>query len=201
MRVLPAGACPPRKCNFFVSRARAIELYICSLFVREPGAAARRRAHKSYYNEKLKRVLGAAACRLEESMDEEFDMPQSEENESEIIRERHERRRAKRRRIHKRRKIIRRVLFGVFLLFLMTYFSMVLYTSNFSVMETEQADFFEYNDGLDVEAFAVRSEEYITNSKKGIISYTVDDGEKINAGGYVGIAPSICAAPVIMFLT
>ncbi|MBQ1390010.1 MAG: hypothetical protein IIY78_10375 [Clostridia bacterium] len=118
-------------------------------------------------------------------MDEEFDMPQSEENESEIIRERHERRRAKRRRIHKRRKIIRRVLFGVFLLFLMTYFSMVLYTSNFSVMETEQADFFEYNDGLDVEAFAVRSEEYITNSKKGIISYTVDDGEKINAGGSV----------------
>ncbi len=118
-------------------------------------------------------------------MDEEYNTHKTDEHDADIIRQRHERRRAKRRKIRRRRKLITRIFAGVFALFFLTYFSMLLYTSNFNVMETEQADFYEYSDGLDVEAVALRSEEYITNSKKGIISYTAGDGEKINAGGTV----------------
>ena len=86
----------------------------------------------------------------------------------------------------KRRRItVGRVIAALVILFTLTYFSMVVYTSNFTMLETEQADFYELNDSVEVEATALRSEEYITNTKKGIISYTVEDGEKVNAGGTV----------------
>ncbi len=85
----------------------------------------------------------------------------------------------------KRRITAGRIAAAVIVLFILTYFSMVVYTSNFTMLETEQADSFELNDCIEVEATAVRDEEYITNNKKGIISYTVEDGEKVNAGGVV----------------
>ena len=53
------------------------------------------------------------------------------------------------------------------------------------MIETEQAGWFEVNDYVEADAYAVRSEEYIQNTKKGIIAYVADDGEKINAGGSV----------------
>lgn len=85
----------------------------------------------------------------------------------------------------KRRISVGRILAALFILFLLAYASMLIYTSNFTMLETEQADFFELNDFVEVEAVALRSEEYITNSKKGIISYTLEEGEKVNAGGTV----------------
>lgn len=95
------------------------------------------------------------------------------------------RRRYKSKKKKKRGLTAGRVAAALFALFLLVYISMVIYTSNFTMLETEQADFFELNDSVEVEAVALRNEEYITNSKKGMISYTVDDGEKVNAGGVV----------------
>ena len=86
----------------------------------------------------------------------------------------------------KKRKIpVARILAALFALFLLVYASMLIYTSNFTMLETEQADFYELSDCVEAEAFILRDEEYITNSKKGIISYTLSDGEKVNAGGTV----------------
>ena len=93
------------------------------------------------------------------------------------------RRRYKKKR--KRRISIGRILAALFIMFLLVYASMLIYTSNFTMLETEQADFYELSDSVEAEAVVLRDEEYITNSKKGIISYTADDGEKVNAGGTV----------------
>ncbi len=93
--------------------------------------------------------------------------------------------RNKKRKEKKRRETVGRVLLALFMLFVLAYVSMTIYTSNFTMLETEQADYYELNDGVEVEAVALRNEVYITNSKKGIISYTVSDGEKVNAGGTV----------------
>ncbi len=93
--------------------------------------------------------------------------------------------RNKKRKEKKRRETVGRVLLALFMLFVLAYVSMTIYTSNFTMLETEQADYYELSDGVEVEAVALRNEVYITNSKKGIISYTVSDGEKVNAGGTV----------------
>lgn len=77
-------------------------------------------------------------------------------------------------------------IFGVLLImFFLVYFSMLIYTSNFTMIETEKACYFEVNDYIEVNAYALRNEEYIHNTKGGIIAYVADDGEKVNAGGTV----------------
>jgi len=77
-------------------------------------------------------------------------------------------------------------IFGTILIvFFIVYFSMAVYTSNFSVMQTEQVTYQTLSDYIEVNAFALRKEEYIQNTKEGIISYTIGDGEKVNAKGSV----------------
>lgn len=77
-------------------------------------------------------------------------------------------------------------IFGVLVvLFFLVYFSMLIYTSNFTMIETEQAGYFEINDYVEVNAYAVRSEEYVHNTKGGILAYVIEDGKKVNAGGSV----------------
>ncbi len=89
------------------------------------------------------------------------------------------------RRKRKNRLPIGRILGAVIVVLLLTYISVLIYTSNFTLMETEQADYFEINDYVEAKAYAVRDEEYIRNTKNGIIAYVIDDGEKVNAGGTV----------------
>ena len=93
--------------------------------------------------------------------------------------------RKKRRQRRKRISIAGKILTSIFFLFLLCYAAMLVYTSNFTMLITEQADLYEISDSVEVEAVALRSEQYITNSKKGIISYTLDDGEKVRSGGTV----------------
>ena len=77
-------------------------------------------------------------------------------------------------------------IFGTILIaFLVVYFSIAVYTSNFSVMQTEQTTYISLSDYIEVNAFAVRREEYIQNTKEGILSYIISDGEKVNAKGAV----------------
>lgn len=94
----------------------------------------------------------------------------------------------RRRRRHKKKRLPLGKIFGVlFILFFLVYFSMLFYTSNFTMIETEQASWFEVSDYVEVNAYAVRKEDYIQNGQKGIIAYVVDDGEKVNAGGKVAV--------------
>ncbi len=94
----------------------------------------------------------------------------------------------KNRRFKKKKKIrfpVGRVFGAIVTLFLLAYVSMLVYTSNFTMTETEQADYFEVNDYVEAKAYAVRSEEYIQNTKDGIIAYVINDGDKVSAGGTV----------------
>ncbi len=85
----------------------------------------------------------------------------------------------------KKRLPIGRILGVAFTLLVLTYVSMLVYTSNFTMIETEEAEQFEINDYIEVNAIAVREEEYVQTSKDGILAYVLDDGEKVNAGGTV----------------
>ena len=93
--------------------------------------------------------------------------------------------RKKRSRKKKRRFLLGRILGTVLVLFFLVYFSMLVYTSNFTMTETEKASWAEVNDYVEVNAYALRNEEYIHNTNKGILAYVVDDGEKVNAGGKI----------------
>lgn len=86
----------------------------------------------------------------------------------------------------KKKKIpIGRILGVLFTLLVLTYISMLIYTSNFTMIETEEADQFEVNAYVEVNAIALRQEVYVENTKDGILSYVIDDGQKVNAGGTV----------------
>ena len=101
--------------------------------------------------------------------------------ENEEIRERPQKRYKKK----KFRFPIGRILGVIFVMFLLVYVVTLVYTSNFSMLETEQVTHFEINDYLEVNATALRREEYITNNRAGIVAYNINDGEKVNAGGAV----------------
>lgn len=77
-------------------------------------------------------------------------------------------------------------IFGVLVtVFILIYISVLVYTSNLTMIETEEAEIFEVNDYLEVEAVAVRCEEYVQSKKDGILAYVLDDGENVNVGGTV----------------
>ena len=118
---------------------------------------------------------------------EEFEYSNFKEDFIEIQDDEPEEESFSRKRYKKKKKHIPigRILGVIVVLFFLVYFSMLIYTSNFTMIETEQAGWFEVNDYVEADAYAVRSEEYIQNTKKGIIAYVADDGEKINAGGSV----------------
>lgn len=86
----------------------------------------------------------------------------------------------------KKKKIPFRKILGVTAaVFLLTYVSVLVYTSNLTMIETEEAEYYEVNDYIEVEAFAVRNEEYVESKKDGILAYTLDDGDNVNVGGTV----------------
>lgn len=107
------------------------------------------------------------------------------ENDSESVREERQIRRERRRRRKKQRITAGRVLMLLFFMFLLVYASMLVYTSNFTMLETEQADYYSLDDSIEVEAYALRHEQYIENSRKGILSFTIDEGEKVRKGGTI----------------
>lgn len=115
----------------------------------------------------------------------DYEYTDNVEYKDDIEEERDENRYRKRYRPKKKKFPIGRIIGVLFTLFLLTYISMLIYTSNFTMIETEEADQFEVNDFVEVNAFALRQEVYIENTKNGILSYVLDDGQKVNAGGTV----------------
>ncbi|MDE7389447.1 MAG: hypothetical protein K2M82_00665, partial [Lachnospiraceae bacterium] len=77
-------------------------------------------------------------------------------------------------------------IFGVlFVLFLLTYVSILIYTSNFTMVVTEEAEYQEVSDYLETSALVLRNEEYVECRKDGILAYVVEDGKNVNVGGTV----------------
>lgn len=86
---------------------------------------------------------------------------------------------------HKRKFPIGRILGVTVVLFILLYISVLVYTSNLTMIKTEEAEIYDVNDYLEVEAIAVRSEEYVERKKEGILAYVLNDGENVNVGGTV----------------
>lgn len=86
----------------------------------------------------------------------------------------------------RRRKLpIGKIIGTLFALFVLVYISMLVYSSNFTMIKTEEAQQYEVNDYIEVQAFAVRKEEYVESTKNGILAYVVNDGQSVNAGGTI----------------
>lgn len=107
------------------------------------------------------------------------------ENDSESVREERQKIRERRRKRKRQRITAGRVVMLLFFMFLLVYASMLVYTSNFTMLETEQADLYSLDDSIEVEAYVLRHEQYIENSHKGILSFTIDEGEKVRKGGTI----------------
>ncbi len=91
----------------------------------------------------------------------------------------------KKKKAKKKKFPFKKILGVIAAVFLLVYVSVLVYTSNLTMIETEEAEYYEVNDYIEVEAFAVRNEEYVESKKDGILAYTLDDGENVNVGGTV----------------
>lgn len=110
----------------------------------------------------------------------EDDGDTQEQKDSSYVRSRAGRKRKKKRRIP-----IGKIIGAVFILFVLVYASMLIYTSNFTLVTTEEAVNYEVSDYLEISALAVRNEEYVESTKNGIIAYVIEDGKSVNVGGTV----------------
>ena len=112
-----------------------------------------------------------------DDFENEYLTEQTEENEEKPYRRRYRKK--------KKRSPFGKIIGTTFILFMIVYFVMLAFTSNFSMMQTEQVTYQTLSDYIEVNAFALRKEEYIQNTKDGILSYIIGDGEKVNAKGAV----------------
>lgn len=120
-------------------------------------------------------------------LDDDIDIDEDNTDENNPNKKSVEQRRRIRTKKRKRRfKLpIGKIVGVMFALFVLVYISMLVYSSNFTMIETEEAEQYEVNDCIEVRAYAVRNEEYVENQKDGILAYVVSDGENVNVGGTV----------------
>lgn len=65
------------------------------------------------------------------------------------------------------------------------YIGYQIYASNFAKVRTQPATYTTLNDAIQVKSFVVRDETYIKNSSGGVLSYLLDNGDKIAKDGVV----------------
>lgn len=65
------------------------------------------------------------------------------------------------------------------------YIGYQIYASNFAKVRTQPATYTTLNDSIQVKSFVVRDETYIKNSSGGVLSYLLDNGDKIAKDGIV----------------
>ncbi len=109
----------------------------------------------------------------------------TEEEEAAARVQRKKRTAAKKKKRKKKRFPIGKAVGIAFLLLLLVYMSALVYTSNFTMITTEDVTTYEVSEYMEVSAIAVRNEEYVETTKDGILAYIIDDGGKVNAGGTV----------------
>lgn len=81
------------------------------------------------------------------------------------------------------KSIIRKILIALLTLLILVYVIYLISSASFQNIRTEAATYSTMTESLDVQGYFIRNETIINStSDRGVISYTVDDGEKIAKG-------------------
>ncbi|MCD8026620.1 MAG: hypothetical protein LUF33_06765 [Clostridiales bacterium] len=81
--------------------------------------------------------------------------------------------------------LFKRILIALITLLAVIYVAYLLISANFDMYPTENAIETTVTDKIYTNAFIIRDETYITNDSSGVLTYTVDDGEQVNADGEI----------------
>lgn len=81
--------------------------------------------------------------------------------------------------------LFKRILVAVLSVLAVVYVVYLLISANFNVYPTENAVETSVTDTIYTNAFIIRDENYIRNNSSGVLSYTVDDGDEVSAGGTI----------------
>ncbi len=79
----------------------------------------------------------------------------------------------------------KKVVFVLTLILSLTYIGYQIYVSNFAKVKTQPATYTSLSDSIQTESFAVRDEVFIDNISDGVMSYVLEEGEKISKNGVV----------------
>lgn len=79
----------------------------------------------------------------------------------------------------------KKIIFICIILLTLLYVGYQIYASNFAKVITQPATYTSLNDSIQVKSFVVRDETYIKNNSGGVLSYLLDNGDKIAKGGNV----------------
>lgn len=79
----------------------------------------------------------------------------------------------------------KKIIFVLTLILVLVYVGYQIYVSNFAKVKTHPATYTSLSDSIQTESFAVRDEALINNISDGIMSYLLEDGEKVSKDGVV----------------
>lgn len=85
-------------------------------------------------------------------------------------------------------QVIRRIGATVVAILLLVYVAYQFYLANYTGVDTETAMYSTVSETIDTTAFIVRSERVVKSGVKGVLNYTVDNGERTAAGGIIARA-------------
>ena len=81
--------------------------------------------------------------------------------------------------------LFKRILVAALTLLALIYVAYLLISANFNMYPTENAVQVTMTDRIFSNAFIVRDEKIIQNNSEGVLSYSVENGEAVNAGGEI----------------
>ena len=84
--------------------------------------------------------------------------------------------------------IIRRIGATIVAVLLLVYVAYQFYLARYTGVDTETAMYSTVSETIDTTAFIVRSEHLVKSGVKGVLNYTVDNGERTAAGGIIARA-------------
>lgn len=79
----------------------------------------------------------------------------------------------------------KKIIFMIILIFASAYILYQIYVSNFTKVETQPVTYTSLSDSIQSESFIVRDEVFINNNSNGVMSYLLEDGEKVAKDGTV----------------
>ena len=79
----------------------------------------------------------------------------------------------------------KKIIFMIILIFASAYILYQIYVSNFTKVKTQPVTYTSLSDSIQSESFIVRDEVFINNNSNGVMSYLLEDGEKVAKDGAV----------------
>ena len=86
--------------------------------------------------------------------------------------------------------LFKRILVAALTLLALVYVAYLLISANFDMYPTENAIQVTVTDKIQSNAFIIRDENILDNSYSGVLSYSVADGEAVNANGEIAVVYS-----------